>query len=92
MVISANGNLRHVKRENQLVLGDGDRGVWFQGMPHAQFIECVWIVCGDVGDHNVGVQQLLVHRYIDIPRVLDLVGPLTLVTGGFRGGLDNFCI
>src|SRR5712691_9537681 len=58
-------------------------------MTHAQLIECVGVVCGDVRDHNVGGQQQLIHRNVDIPGMLNLISPLTLVTGSLRCRLDD---
>jgi hypothetical protein len=43
-------------------------------MEDAEFVKRIWIVGGDVGDHEVGNQQLLKHVCADIPGLKNLAG------------------
>ena len=40
-------------------------------------------------DHQVAVEQVLVHRHVDDARMRDLVGALALESGVGDGGLDD---
>ena len=54
----------------------------------SSFIKRVSVISRHVCNHHVSVQQLLVHRHVDIARVLNLVGPDALVACRLRCRLD----
>jgi hypothetical protein len=40
----------------------------------AEFVKGIWIVCCDIGDNDVGNQQLLKHVYTDVPGLKNFAG------------------
>src|SRR6516162_875068 len=92
MVIGPNGNLTDVKGEHQLVFGYRNCRIWFEGVTNAKLIKRIRVVRGNVSNHNVGVQQLLIHRDIDVAGVLNLVRPNTFVSGSLSRWFDDVLV
>ena len=58
-------------------------------MPHPQFIRCIDVIRREIGNHKIGVKNLLIHRRINNTRVYDLVRPDAFKAGALDRFLDH---
>src|SRR5581483_2882697 len=92
VLVLTNRDVVHIERKHHLVFGDGYGGVGPQGVPYAQLVKGIAIGSGDVRDHHVGGQQLLIHRHIDGSGMNNFVGPFAIEPRRDGRGLNDVVI
>ena len=81
-----------VERECELLLGDDDRRPGAQGVTHPELVDGVRVGGGEVGDDEIRLQQLLVHRLVDQRRMNDLIGTDAREAGGHDRRLNDVLV
>ena len=89
VLVAADHEVAHVEVLPEALLGDDDRGVRPQPVAHAELERRIDVLGRKVGDHQLGAEQMLIHRLVDGARVLDLVGAEALMPRRLDRFLDD---
>ena len=89
VLVATDHEVAHVEVLPEALLGDDDRGVRPQPVTHAELERRIDVLRRKVGDHQLGAEQMLIHRLVDGARVLDLVGAEALVPCRLDRFLDD---
>ena len=81
-----------IEREIEIVLGHDDRGGRLQRVPHSKLVNRIGVRSREIGDHDVGIEQVLVHRLVDHRRMDDLVGAHAFEAGVCDCRLDDVLV
>ena len=65
MLVSPNDDVAEVERVLELLLGDDDCGARPHAVPDAELVGGIEIRRREVGDHEIGAEQRVVHRAVD---------------------------
>ena len=83
----------HVEGEGlDPVLANDDGGIGLERVAHAQFVVRVFVRSREIGEDHVRIEQLFVHRHVNRPGVLDLVGPNAFQPSRHDRRLDDVVI
>ena len=63
-----------------------------QRVTNAEFVDCVDIRRGQICDHQIRAEQIVVHRLVDDGGVDNFVCTQANVAGRFDGRLDDVCV
>ena len=92
MGVGPHQQVADVEGKLEVLFGDHDGGVRPQSMAHPELVDGVGIGCREVGYHNVGAQQQLIHGLVDNPRMNNVVGADTFEAGILHSLLDDNAI
>ena len=87
MLVATDHEVTDVERLLEALFGDDDGRAGPQPVAHAELERRVDVLGREVGDHQVGAQQLLVHRQVDGARMHDLVGAQAFEAGASTASL-----
>jgi hypothetical protein len=73
VLVGADDDMGEIERKLELRLRHDDGRVRPERMPHAELVDRIQVGRGEVGDHDVRLQQQLVHRHVDQAGVLDVI-------------------